>query len=281
MTGGGHRQGDADNTSPAALLRRFGLSAKKSWGQCFLHDPSVVARIVKHAGVGPDDTVVEIGGGLGVLSLALARAAGRLVVVEKDRDMVAVLRQRLADHPGASVLGENALKLSLDELRGHGPSLPVVGNLPYNIAGPLLFHLLDQRRHLRSLTIMVQREMARRLVAPPGNRTYGAPSVICQVLCRVRPCFDVGRGAFFPAPRVDSAVVRLDPMPDAAPPARLSEVVHAGFSQRRKTLRKSLGARFGKQAAAEALEAANIDGGRRPETLSPEEFVTLATVFSA
>jgi len=269
--------------SPAAILRRHGLHAKKSLGQCFLHDRGVVERIVAAAGVASHHTVMEIGPGLGILTRALVETAGRVFAVERDRDMVAVLEQEL---PAAEVLRMDALDLDLDQVaRDHavvGP-LQVLGNLPYNITSPLLFHLLDQRRHLETATFMVQREVAQRLCASPANgKAYGAPSVICQRVAEVSLCFTVGRGAFFPVPRVDSAVVKLA-LRDAplvqVDDALFARVVRAAFNLRRKTLRKALGSRYGRDRVQQALESSGINGDRRGETLTVEEFGALANAL--
>ena len=265
-------------TSPAALLRQHGLSAKKSWGQCFLHDPGVVQRIAAAARVKPGEAVVEIGAGLGVLTEALASQdpTGRLVAVERDRDLVAVLRARLAHLPGVELLEANALTLEFSSL-GPGP-YSVVGNLPYNISSPLLFHLLDQRRWLRSATLMFQKEVATRICAGPGTRDYGVPSVLCQYVARVSHCFDVPRGCFFPAPRVDSAVIRLEIKTPTIPEAQygqLARTVKAAFATRRKTLRKALSGAFPRAAVDAGLAQAGIDHKRRAETLSVEEFEAL------
>jgi len=261
--------------SPAEILRRHGLAAKKSWGQCFLHDSGVVSRIVEASGVGAGDTVVELGAGLGVLTSALEEQGARIIAVERDRDLAQILRQEFAGRPQVEVLEANALTLKLDPWGG---ALKVVGNLPYNIASPLIFHLLDQWPRWRSATLMVQREVAERLAAGPGSRTYGAPSVICQRLATVRTCFIVGRGAFFPQPRVDSAVIHLEirPTPVVSVEETLfRQVVHAAFRHRRQTLRRGLGRSFSAVAVQAALQQAGVDGALRPESLTVEQFAHL------
>ncbi len=265
--------------TPAQLLRQHGLSAKKSWGQCFLHDQRVVARIAAEATLAPGELVVELGAGLGILTRALAAAGARVIAVENDRELVPVLQAQLAGQPAAQVLQANALTLDLGALAGGG-ALKVVGNLPYNIASPLLFRLLDQRACVTSATLMLQRELAERLAAGPGSRTYGAPSVICQRLAEVRRCFLVGRGAFHPQPRVESMVIQLRPRPAAAGPAvaegHFRQVVHHAFGHRRQTLRRSLGRAYGAAQAALALQQAQLDPGLRPEQLDLEQFEILA-----
>jgi 16S rRNA (adenine1518-N6/adenine1519-N6)-dimethyltransferase len=271
--------------SPAAILRRHGLYAKKGLGQCFLHDRSVVERMVARAGITGEHTVVEIGPGLGILTRVLVSAAGRVLAIERDPDMVAVLAAEL---PATEVVQQDALDLDLSRVIedfGMEPPLQIMGNLPYNITSPLLFHLLDQRRCWASATFMVQKEVAQRLCAGPGQgKVYGAPSVICQRLARVELLFMVGRGAFHPAPRVDSAVVHLAlraaPLVevDDAPFAR---VVRAAFNQRRKTLRKALSSKFTKERVELALERSDMDGRRRGETLTIEEFGALTQAITA
>ena len=266
--------------SPAAILKRHGLHAKKGLGQCFLHDRSVVDRIVAAAGITADHTVLEIGPGLGILTRALEAAAARVLAVERDRDMVAVLRQ---DLPAVEVLQMDALDLDLEQVRqDHAIESPlqVLGNLPYNITSPLLFHLLEQCQQLQAATFMVQREVAQRLCAGPADgKAYGAPSVICQRVAHVSLCLTVGRGAFFPVPRVDSAVVRLvmrrEPLAQVDH-GLFSRVVRAAFNQRRKTLRKALASRYPRDHVERALGASGVRGERRGETLTVEEFGTLA-----
>ena len=269
--------------SPAAILRRHGLHAKKGLGQCFLHDRGVVERIVSAAGVATHHAVVEIGPGLGILTRALVGAAGRVFAVERDRDMVAVLEQEL---PGVEVLQMDALDLDLERLtRDHevAGQLQVLGNLPYNITSPLLFHLLEQCQQLQAATFMVQREVAQRLCAGPADgKAYGAPSVICQRVADVSLCFTVGRGAFFPVPRVDSAVVKLtlrhQPLVQVDD-GLFARVVRAAFNQRRKTLRKALSSRYERDQVGQALEASGVSGDRRGETLTVEEFGALAVAL--
>jgi len=262
--------------SPSELMRRHGLRAKKSWGQCFLHDPSVLDRIVAASSISGDDVVLEIGAGLGSLTCRLAAAARRVIAVERDRDLAAVLRTELQAVPTLEVVEANALTI---ELASFGDALVVVGNLPYNIASPLLFRLLAQRSVVQRATLMLQRELADRLVAPPGSRLYGAPSVLLQDLAEVRLCFVVPGGAFVPRPRVDSAVLRLDFRAEprsGLPFERLQPVVHAAFAQRRKTLRRSLESAYDRDPIEQALAQTGLDGSRRGETLSGLEFGALA-----
>jgi 16S rRNA (adenine1518-N6/adenine1519-N6)-dimethyltransferase len=266
--------------SPGEVLRRYGLRPKKSWGQCFLHDPSVVARIADDALVDRDDTVIEIGAGLGTLTAALAARARRVIAIERDRELVVVLRAELGHLSHVEVREENALTFDFAAI---GAAV-VVGNLPYNIASPLIFHLLEQRAAIRRATLMVQLELAQRLAAPPGSRTYGVPSVLCQFAAQTSVRFIVRSGAFVPRPRVDSAVVRLemrDRSPIAVEEQALRDLVHAAFRFRRKTLRRALAASYPAEAVTRALLAAGVDGARRAESLNLEEFGAIACALGS
>lgn len=266
--------------SPTSVLRRHGLWAKKSWGQCFLRDARVVSRIVDAAQLEPEDTVVEIGAGLGGLTLALADRARQVYAIERDRDLVAVLEKELAASASIQIVEGNALTYDFSQ----HPSPPkVVGNIPYNISSPLLFHLLEQGRRIRSATIMLQIEVARRLVAGPGSRVYGVPSVLFQQATVVSMCFRVPHTAFVPQPRVDSAVVHLEPRSN--PMVQVDEgafraIVRAAFSARRKTLKNSLSRVFPRHIVESALASTGIDEGRRAETLAVQEFGELARAIA-
>jgi 16S rRNA (adenine1518-N6/adenine1519-N6)-dimethyltransferase len=262
--------------SPTTLLRRYNLHPKKSWGQCFLHDRAILERIVDEASPTGADTVVEIGAGLGALTAHLAARAARVIAVERDRDLAEVLRRELCANPRVEVWEANALTIELAPL---APVL-VVGNLPYNIASPLLFRLLAQRASIRSATLLLQLELAERLAAPPGSRTCGAPSVLLQRAAEVRLCFVVRRGAFVPRPRVDSALLHLTMRPPTQNDALVDEVVHAAFRFRRKTLRRALSGTYPAAAVHRALAEAEIDGDRRAETLAVAEYDALARALA-
>lgn len=265
---------------PRELLRRYGLRAKKSWGQCFLHDRRTVQRILDASGVTDTDLVVEIGAGLGILTEALATRARRVLAIERDRDLALVLRSELGHDARIEVLEANALTF---DFSGFDAPVTVVGNLPYNIASPLIFHLLHHRRSIRTATVMLQRELAARLVARPGTRAYGVPSVLCQQAADVRVCFQVASGAFVPRPEVESSVVQLSMRPVLrvqVEPAVFQKVVKAAFSVRRKTLRNALAGSFPLSIVDEALQQARLDGRRRGETLSIEEFGQLSNAMN-
>jgi 16S rRNA (adenine1518-N6/adenine1519-N6)-dimethyltransferase len=266
------------------LLRKHGLHAKKSWGQNFLVEERAYDAIVRAAGAGPEDTVVEIGAGLGTLTARLARAAGRVIAIERDRDMVAVLRAELGGDPRVEIAEANALTFDYAAARRE-TRLIVVGNLPYQIASPILFRLLDARAAIARIVVMLQKEMADRIVAGPGTKTYGALSVMVQMVGDARIVAKVAPGAFVPAPKVASAVLKIEPLPatrvTVSDEKHFSGVVHAAFGQRRKTLRNALRAMAPDAAIEAALARVGIDGTRRGETLSVAEFAALADALEA
>jgi 16S rRNA (adenine1518-N6/adenine1519-N6)-dimethyltransferase len=253
------------------------IRARKRFGQHFLHDPGVLARIVAAIDPKPDERIVEIGPGLGALTRPLLERCRRIEVIEIDRDVIPELQKRCAGAGELVVHEGDVLEFDIRALAGvGGTKLRVCGNLPYNISTPLLFHLLEARAVIADMHFMLQKEVVDRIVARPGNKVYGRLTVMLAAACSAEALFRVGRGAFQPAPAVDSAVVRL--VPHAADPfplpdrARFARLVAAAFSMRRKTLRNSLRG----LAGPEAFEAAGIAAERRPETLSPAEFAKLA-----
>ena len=261
-----------------ALIQKYGLRAKKSWGQNFLVDERAYREIVHACAAGDGDWIVEIGAGLGTLTARLAATGAHVVAIERERDMLEVLRAELGGDARIEVTEANALTYDYAALAARAGRPPVVvGNLPYQIASPILFRLMETPAPLARIVVMLQKEMADRIVAPPGEKAYGALSVMVRLwgepklVCRVRA------GGFVPAPRVDSAVLRIAPRatPLDVDRDRFSRVVHAAFGQRRKTLRNALSAAFDAGAVDGALAAAAIDGQRRGETLSVDEFATL------
>lgn len=254
--------------------------ARKRFGQHFLHDRGIIQRILAALDPQPGDTIVEIGPGLGALTRPLLGRCSPLHVVELDRDLAARLRTEFP--PERLVVHEaDALKFDFRTLATAGQRLRVVGNLPYNISTPLLFHLLDQGECISDMLFMLQKEVVERMAANPGSQDYGRLSVMIQWRLRVEKLFDVRPGAFTPPPKVDSAVVRLTP--HTVPPVTIdnaevfARVVRAAFGQRRKTLRNTLKGLL----SAEAMQALDIDPIRRAETLSLAEFARLANSLSA
>jgi len=250
--------------------------ARKRFGQHFLHDPAVIARIVAAIAPRAGDALVEIGPGPAALTAPLLAAAGTLDAVEIDRDMAAALREKFAACTGFRLHEADALEFdwrALALLRDR--KLRLVGNLPYNISTPLLFRLLDVADAIEDMTFMLQKEVVDRIVAPPGSKTYGRLGVMLAPRVTAERLFDIGPGAFQPPPRVWSAMVRLTIRP--APPAfaalpEFAAVVTAAFGQRRKTLRNALAPLL----TAEQIAAAGVDPGARAETLSSDRFGALA-----
>ena len=248
---------------------------RKRFGQNFLHDPAIIGKIVQAINPQPDERLVEIGPGHGAITLPLLQAAGRLDVVELDRDLVGPLAERCREIGDLAVHNADALSFDFCSLAEDKP-LRVVGNLPYNISTPLLFHLLGQHHCIRDMYFMLQKEVVERMAAGPGSGTYGRLSVMLQYRCRVTPLFTIGPGAFKPPPKVESAFVRLEPYEQ--PPvavdneAIFDELVRQAFTQRRKTLRNTLRGSL----SADDIDAAGIDPAARAETLSLEEFAALS-----
>jgi 16S rRNA (adenine1518-N6/adenine1519-N6)-dimethyltransferase len=248
---------------------------RKRFGQHFLHDPGVIRRIVAAIAPQPGDHLVEIGPGEGAITFELLRAIGRLDAVELDRDLIEPLRERNSGIGELVVHGADALRFDFCSLAAGDERLRLVGNLPYNISTPLLFHLLDQSRCIRDMHFMLQKEVVERMAAEPGGKDYGRLSVMLQARCAVIPLFSIGPGAFRPPPKVDSAVVRLVQLampPEIADQAVFARLVAAAFAQRRKTLRNGLKGLL----SAEEIAALGIDPGVRAEQLPLADFVRLA-----
>jgi 16S rRNA (adenine1518-N6/adenine1519-N6)-dimethyltransferase len=271
----------------AGLLAEFNLHPRKRFGQNFLVDEHVLERIVAAAELTPADTVLEIGPGLGTLTAALAAQAGQVVAVELDRELLPVLESTVGSLPNVRILQGDILQLPLDQVLppGNAP-YKVVANLPYYVTSPVLLKFLLADRPWARLVFMVQREVAERLAASPGSKAYGSLSVVLRFSAEPAIMARVPRTAFFPPPEVDSAVVALSPRPAPLPSGPEREtffrVVRGAFGQRRKKLSNALaGAGFPPGAVAAALAEADVDGGRRGETLDLSEFVALAVSLSA
>ena len=252
--------------------------ARKRFGQHFLVDAGVIDSILRAIAPAASDTVVEIGPGLGALTESLARSAGQLHLVELDRDLAAALRTRWADNDRVTVHEADALKFDFAAL---GDSLRIVGNLPYNISTPLLFHLLEQRDAITDMHFMLQKEVVDRIAALPGRKAYGRLSVMLQAHLVTEALFDVPPDAFDPPPAVTSGVLRLYAKPPGderpADDALLSALLAKAFGQRRKTLRNSL-----RGEADEAdLAACGISSGDRAEAVPVDAWIRLATRIGA
>jgi len=245
-------------------LRASSHRPRKRFGQHFLHDPAIVRRIVEAIAPAADDFIVEIGPGQGVLTRPLAARAARLAAIEIDRDLAAALAAE-----GIEVHVADALDFDFGTLP---PGARIVGNLPYNISTPLLFHLARFAPRLRDLHFMLQREVVERMVARPSTPAYGRLSVMLQARFGMQKLFRVAAGAFRPPPQVESAMVRLVPLAEPLDPGteRFADIVRRAFSARRKTLRNALGLAPGE------FEALGIDPRLRPENLSPADYVRIA-----
>jgi len=279
-----------DLTKPSELkrlLEAHGLHLSKRFGQNFLVDRAHLMRVVEAAEIGPDDRVFEIGPGVGTLSVELAERAGRLVAVELDRGLVPVLASVLSPYDNVTIVQEDALKLNLEPfLQEHlgEPPYKVAANIPYNVTSPILVKLLEAKGLFSSITLMVQKEVAERLRAKPATPDYGSLTVFAQYFAEVRLVAVVPKGAFFPPPKVDSAIVhfapRAEPPVDTPSDAVFLAVSRAAFGQRRKTVANALtnapSLHFSREDVAAALASAGIDEMRRGETLSLEEIAAVS-----
>ena len=266
----------------SALLSDHGIAPSRALGQNFVAEPGVVRRIARVAGVGPGDHVVEIGAGLGSLTLALAETGAEVTAVEVDRHVLPVLRAVLAERaPSVRLLEGDATTLAWADELDPAVAWAMVANLPYNVATPLVLDVLDRVPAVRRLLVLVQREAGERLAAGVGDPAYGIPSVKVAYHATATLAGDVGPGAFVPRPRVESVLVRIDRRPDGpatdADPERLFQLVRTGFGQRRKMLRRSLAG----VVSAEAFAAAGIDPESRPERLGVDAWGRLTHAVAA
>ena len=283
----------SDLNTIKSLLARHGFQFSKALGQNFLIDSTVCPRMAQACGAGEDTGVVEVGPGFGVLTQELASRAKKVVAIELDKRLPAVLAETLADFDNVTVINEDVMKMDLHELIRRdftGLKVLVCANLPYYITSPVIMKLLEERLPIHSLTVMVQKEAAVRICAQPGKRECGAVSVAVQYYAEPEILFDVPRDSFYPAPNVDSAVIRLkirkEPPVDlgGATEAKFFRLVHAAFGQRRKTVLNALSAGLSqdKVALSLALEQAGIASNARAEQLTMEQFGALCrTLFGS
>lgn len=276
------------------VLEEFGIKAKKKYGQNFLIDANIVNKIVEAAGVGEGDCVLEIGPGIGTMTQALAEAAGSVAAVEIDTSLEPVLASTLSAYDNVTILWQDILKTDIRELaekRNGGRPFKAVANLPYYITTPILMKLLEERGLFESITVMVQREVADRILAKPGSREYGAITLAVNYYAEPRIAVEVSPSCFMPRPGVDSAVLHLrarEKPPVEAEEGLLFAVIRASFNQRRKTLANGLtnglvyqGRRFSRAQIEGALEQAGLPASVRGETLSLEEFARLSEAIAA
>jgi 16S rRNA (adenine1518-N6/adenine1519-N6)-dimethyltransferase len=255
------------------------MAIRKRFGQHFLHDPAVIRRIIDAVAPTGGERLVELGPGRGALTFGLLERVQQLDAVEIDRDLARLLEADPRAQGRLHVHVENMLDTDFTRLRGQGPKLRIVGNLPYNVSTPALFHLLKGRSAIEDMHFMLQKEVVDRMAAAPGGKEYGRLTVMLAAYAEVEALFEVGPGAFRPPPKVRSGVVRL--RPSTAPrfaigsDVALRTLAQAAFSHRRKTLRNGL---KGLLSGAD-IEACGIDAQRRPETLTPEQFGRLAVEY--
>jgi 16S rRNA (adenine1518-N6/adenine1519-N6)-dimethyltransferase len=256
--------------------KHLGHQAKKRFGQNFLHNDAVISDIIDSINPEPGENLIEIGPGLGALTEPVIERAGKLSVVELDRD----LAHRLRHHPflakDLTIYETDALKFDFAQLASEDKPLRIFGNLPYNISTPLIFHLLTFKDKVKDMHFMLQKEVVERMAAGPDCKAYGRLSIMTQYQCQVMPVMEIGPEAFKPAPKVDSAIVRLIPHAHIVNPVKeisaLNTVCLAAFNQRRKTIRNS----FKKLISVKQLESLNIDANLRPENLTLDEYILLA-----
>ena len=281
-------------TSPLAsaaatreLLEAFGLATKHRLGQNFLIDNHVIEHICALAELRPDERVLEVGPGIGTLTLALLQEAGKVVSIEADPELEQVLWSHSVEHPNFAFIMGDALKVDparVAEAAGGEPTV-FVANLPYNVAATIILQFFEQMPALERAVVMVQKEVADRIAAAPGNKTYGGYTAKLGLYGRVTGRFEVPPRCFMPAPHVDSAVVRIEraeaPLPDGLAAADVAAAIDAAFAQRRKTIRNSMSANgYEKDALDAAFAAADISPTARAETLSTADFIRLAAALA-
>ena len=271
------------------LLRKYDIHPKKRLSQSFLIDPNITGKIASLLEPGPDDIVLEIGSGLGVLTGIIAQRVRRVIALEIDPVLVDILQSEL-DRDNVLIVHEDFLRFDFTKFFGDlAPeiaTLKVIGNVPYNISSAIVFHLLDFRQYVSTAVLMFQKEVAERISAAPGSRDYGIVSVIVSMYAVAKREFLIPPGCFYPKPKVDSAVIkikfRVKPLIDLEDPEIFRELVRTSFAQRRKTLLNNLkNSRFNRQGNIEnILNNCGIDGKRRAESLSPQEFGLLSNEIS-
>jgi 16S rRNA (adenine1518-N6/adenine1519-N6)-dimethyltransferase len=247
---------------------------RKPFGQHFLFDPRILNRIIDCSNISPHDTILEIGPGLGTLTKLLARRARKVIALEIDKKLISKLRDSLSPYPNVELITADALKFPYGQIKG---TFKVVANLPYYITTPLFFRLMEYKIKIPSMTLLVQKEVARRMTARPGEKDYGVLSITTQLYTEPELKFSIARGAFSPPPKVDSAVVYFQVYPEPLFKMKDEEfflrVVKSAFSQRRKTIANSLKSFDG---VKEALHKTGINVKQRPETLSIQDYINLS-----
>jgi len=270
-------------TNPKEFFLSENSYPSKSLGQNFIKDLRVIDRIIELAELSSEDEVLEIGPGLGALTLALADNAGRVVAIEKDKKLVKHLSESFHDYPNVEFVHQDALKVDFSSFYS-GKKLKVISNLPYSVSSPILFKLLEARQYFSSLILMLQLEVGERITAGPGRKTYGSISVLLQTFMDITTEFRVHPASFWPKPKVDSIVLKFVPLKspraDVSDEKLYEKVVRSAFSSRRKMIGNSLQSILSRDSARESLELAGIDKTRRAETLTIEEFGVLVDKVS-
>ena len=266
------------------IKEKYGFKFSKNLGQNFLMDKNIIDKIVEGTEINAEDTVIEIGPGIGVITQEAANRAKKVIAVEIDKSLIPILGETLAEHDNIKIINEDILKLDLNKIidEENAESVKIIGNLPYYITTPIIMKILNDEVKAKSITVMMQKEVAERIKAEPGTKTYGAISVAVQYSCLVKKIADVPRTVFVPQPNVDSTVLKLIPRGKGAVEVQdkklFFECIKAGFGQRRKTLSNSLQTIRGtsKETIIASLNAAGIEPTRRAETLTLEEFGKLS-----
>ncbi|WP_024614157.1 16S rRNA (adenine(1518)-N(6)/adenine(1519)-N(6))-dimethyltransferase RsmA [Clostridium sp. Ade.TY] len=263
------------------LVKKYNFKFSKSLGQNFLIDDSVLTDIVQGADVNGEDLVIEIGPGVGTLTAQLLNKAKRVVSIELDNDLIPILQEELGSHPNFSLVHKDALKVDFNEIIGAEKSVKLVANLPYYVTTPIIVNLLKEKYNFKSLTIMIQKEVAERINAEPNCKEYGSLSLLVQYYCNTKIIRKVSPSSFIPRPKVDSIVIRLDrldkPRVEVKDEKLMFDIIRSSFNMRRKTLWngvKNIG--IDKENLQKAFDDASIDPKRRGETLSLEEFAKLS-----
>ena len=276
-------------TTPKEILHQYGIKPNKKLGQSFLIDINVINRISDAADISEDDIVVEIGAGIGVMTEGIAKKAKKVIAVEIDRNLVEVLKDKLGGYANVEVHCGDILKFNFNSIaETNNSKIKIIGNVPYNISSPLIFRLISFRPVISDFMLMLQKEIVQRLVSVPNNKIYGVPSVILQMFATVEKIFDVPSTCFYPQPKVESAMIkgsfREKPFVPLQDEVFFTGLVKAAFAQRRKMLINNLKNSkllegFSESFLKEALNLAGIDGQRRGETLSIEEFGHLSNIL--
>ncbi len=284
-----NKLGNPKNT--IEVIQRYGFAFRKKYGQNFLIDTRVLDKIIAAAGVTRDDTVLEIGPGIGTMTHCLAEAAGQVIAVEIDDNLIPILRETLADYSNITIINEDILKVDISRLEdegGGGRRIKVVANLPYYITTPIIMGLFESGAEIDNITVMVQKEVAERMSAGPGSKDYGALSLAVQYYAEPYLVANVPQNCFIPRPNVGSAVIRLtrhrEPPVKVADPALMFKLIRASFGQRRKTLQNGLNnspeLSFSKEQIAAAIGSLGVPAAIRGEALTLEQFARLADYLS-